>query len=98
MKKYSGDTDTNNKKILLVSRNGIEKCVIVIIKSEKNETTEGIRLPSQEAFGYWREGKQQVELKSKLVEGDQKAPFSIATTPSCRRGRYSFSWVAPVYP
>ena len=25
-----------------------------------------------------------------LVEGDQKAPFSIATTPRCRRGRYSF--------
>ena len=25
-----------------------------------------------------------------VVEGDQKAPFSIATTPRCRRGRYFF--------
>ena len=38
--------------------------------------------------------------KSKLVtvvESDQKAPFSIATTPRCRGGRYSFSWIAPLY-
>ena len=25
-----------------------------------------------------------------IVEGDLKAPFSIATTPRCRGGRYSF--------
>ena len=25
-----------------------------------------------------------------MVEGDPKAPFSIATTPRCRGGRYSF--------
>ena len=25
-----------------------------------------------------------------VVEGNQKAPFSIATTPRCRGGRYSF--------
>ena len=25
-----------------------------------------------------------------VVEGDQKAPFLIATTPRCRGGRYSF--------
>ena len=25
-----------------------------------------------------------------VVEGDQKAPFSIATSPMCRGGRYSF--------
>ena len=29
-----------------------------------------------------------------IVEGDPKAPFSIATTPR----RYSFSWIAPLYP
>ena len=29
------------------------------------------------------------------VEGDQKAPFSIATTPSCRERRYPFPWIAP---
>ena len=33
-----------------------------------------------------------------LVEGDQKAPFSIATTPRCRGRRYSFHWIAPLYP
>ena len=33
-----------------------------------------------------------------VVEGDQKAPFSIATTPKCRGGRYSFPWIAPLYP
>ena len=32
-----------------------------------------------------------------VVEGDQKAPFSIATTPRCRRGRLSFPWIAPLY-
>ena len=37
-----------------------------------------------------------VKLAS-LVEGDQKAPFSIATTPRCRGGRHSFPWIAPVY-
>ena len=42
-------------------------------------------------------------VKSKLklatvVEGDQKAPFSIATTPRRRGGRYSFPWIAPLYP
>ena len=28
-----------------------------------------------------------------VVEGNQKAPFSIATTPRCREGRYSFPWI-----
>ena len=32
-----------------------------------------------------------------IVEGDLKAPFSIATTPKCMGGRYSFPWVAPIY-
>ena len=27
---------------------------------------------------------------------DQKAPFSIATTPMCRGGPYSFPWIAPL--
>ena len=34
----------------------------------------------------------------KLVEGDPKAPFSIATTPRCRGGRYSIPRIAPLYP
>ena len=40
-------------------------------------------------------------LQYKLVtiaEGDPKAPFSIATTPRCRGGHYSFPWIAPLYP
>ena len=33
-----------------------------------------------------------VEVKlATIVEGDPKAPFSIATTPRCRGGRYSFT-------
>ena len=31
-----------------------------------------------------------------VVEGDPKAPFSIATTPRCRGGHYSFPWIAPL--
>ena len=33
-----------------------------------------------------------------VVESDQKASFLIASTPRCRRGRYSFPWIAPFYP
>ncbi len=33
-----------------------------------------------------------------VVEGDQKAPFSIATTPRCGGGRYFFPWIASLYP
>ena len=31
------------------------------------------------------------------MEGDPKAPFSLATTPRCRRGRNSIPWIAPLY-
>ena len=30
-----------------------------------------------------------------VVEVDQKAPFSIATTPRCKGECYSFPWIAP---
>ena len=33
-----------------------------------------------------------------LVEGDPLVPFSIATTPRCRREHYSIPWIAPLYP
>ena len=33
-----------------------------------------------------------------LVEGDPKAPFSIATTPRCWVGRYSIPWMTLLYP
>ena len=38
------------------------------------------------------------KLLATVVEGDSKAPFSIATTPRCRGGHYSFPWIAPLYP
>ena len=32
-----------------------------------------------------------------VVDGDQRAAFSIATTPKRRGGRNSFSWIAPLF-
>ena len=37
-------------------------------------------------------------MLSTLVEGDPRAPFSIATTPQCNGERYSIPWIAPLYP
>ena len=42
-----------------------------------------------------------VSKKEKLVtvvEGNSKAPFSIATTPRCWGWHYSFPWIASLYP
>ena len=44
----------------------------------------------------------EIRIKKKIkltivVEGDQKAPFSIAATLLWREGRYSFPWIAPLY-
>ena len=36
-------------------------------------------------------------LLATVVEGHQKASFSIATTQRCRRGCYSFRWITPLY-
>ena len=33
-----------------------------------------------------------------VVEGDLKAPSSIATTSRCRGGHHSIPWIAPLYP
>ena len=33
-----------------------------------------------------------------VVEGDEKAPFLIATTPRCKEGYYSFPWSDSLYP
>ena len=41
--------------------------------------------------------KNKVKLAT-VVEGDQKAPFSIATALKGRGGRYSFPWIALLYP
>ena len=37
-------------------------------------------------------------LWATLVDGDSKAPFSMATTLRCRGERYSIHWIAPLYP
>ena len=46
-----------------------------------------------------------ISLKEKVSKvgdlsdkGDTKAPFPQATTPRCREGRYSITWIAPLYP
>ena len=36
-------------------------------------------------------------LLATAVEGNSKAPFSIATTAKCREERYSFLWIASLY-
>ena len=41
--------------------------------------------------------KEKVKLAT-VVEGNQRAPFLIATTPMCSGGRYSFPWIAQLYP
>ena len=33
-----------------------------------------------------------------VVESNPKAPFTIATTPRCKRDYYSLPWIAPLYP
>ena len=38
------------------------------------------------------------KLLATIVEGEPKVPFSIATTPRCWGGHYSFPWIAPLYP
>ena len=55
------------------------------------------------AFIYKRRGNLRVPYDnhlviSKVVKSNSKAPFSIATTPRCRGGHYSFPWIAPLYP
>ena len=42
-------------------------------------------------------GVSKVKLAT-VVEGDQNAPFSVATTLRCRGRHYSFPWIAPLYP
>ena len=39
-----------------------------------------------------------IQKLTSVVEGDLKAPFSIATTLRCRGGRYSFPCIVPLYP
>ena len=36
-------------------------------------------------------------LLANVVMGDSEAFFTIATTPRCKGGLYSFPWIAPLY-
>ena len=55
-------------------------------------------LHTTNVFGCFHSIMAQFELVKHQVEGDQRAPFSIATTARCRGGHYSFPWIAPLYP
>ena len=46
---------------------------------------------------WWGSNSVALESMVTVVEGNQKAPFSIATTLRCRGERYSFPWIAPLY-
>ena len=55
-------------------------------------------------FVVWRKAISMAVIFSKLkgklatvIEGDRKAPFSIATTSRCREGRCTFPRIAPLY-
>ena len=52
--------------------------------------------PRNGSFGTPSHVSKKVKLATK-VEGDPKAPFSIATTPRCR-GALLLPWIAPLYP
>ena len=54
-------------------------------------------IPKDSNYYYYIDDISKVKLAT-IVEGDPKAPFSIATTPRCRGGRYSIPWIAPLYP
>ena len=57
-----------------------------------------LKLPVEITGWNYRLMAHKVVKLATLVEGDPKAPFSIAATPRCRGGRYSFPWIAPLYP
>ena len=54
-----------------------------------------------EEISHFRSLRKTESMKVNLatfVEGDPKAPFSIASTLMCRGGRYCIPWIAPLYP
>ena len=67
------------------------------LQKKKKRTTGQICAPiKMKTKGDTPEHEQHKQLI--LVEGDPKAPFSIATTPRCRGERHSFPSIAPLYP
>ena len=54
-----------------------------------NQICSNERLPPNYTHTHLYISKKKVKLAT-IVEGNPKAPFSIATTPRCRGGRYSF--------
>ena len=47
-------------------------------------------------FNHCYESLSKVVKLVTVAKGDPKAPFSTATTPTCR-GRYTFPWITPLY-
>ena len=59
---------------------------------------EGRRIKQSKHCEYANQDKYISKVKlATVVEGDQKAPFSIATTLWCKGGCYAFPWIAPLY-
>ena len=71
------------------------------LKGKKEIYKEGKRENEKERKKERKKNIEDPKVKLKLatvVEGDQKASFSIAYEPMCWGGRYSFPWIAPLYP
>ena len=57
-----------------------------------------LSLPNYSVLDYQQDSPMHYKLLAIVAEDDQKAPFLVATTPMSREGRYSFPWIAPLYP
>ena len=59
-----------------------------------------------DSFRIWALSHENISISTDLyivtwatvVVRDPKVLFSLATTPRCRGGRYSFPWIVPLYP
>ena len=73
-------------------RNVIRESVLITRQKEKEMTIQRRRRRrniKRMKVGFKNEISKKVKLAT-IVVGDPKSPFSIATTPRCREGHYSF--------
>ena len=87
----------SSRCILQPKLTGQECNIKININHPHRNRTEGMQYKKEYICGYlcfWFHYK----LLTTVVQGDHKAPFSIATTLWCRGGCYSFPWIAPLYP
>ena len=87
-----------NKMISWMVRNFIsrEANLLKIFKTLKRLHVEYCIQDWAPLWKYWNWRAYKVKLAI-IAGGDQKALFSIATTPRCRGECYSFPWIAPLY-